>query len=333
MMVYKMNELYYGEAGTALKRIESENFDLAVTAPPPYGYKDVRDSWDKNNNCLWTSLDTYLGDMRKVFTEVYRVMKNHRCCVITVGGVKGKLGIGQWEMRKLPLHAYFIRLMEEIGFIYENEYIWDKGEPSGVSRKKGPYYPFKFNTFNCCEHVMVFAKHVLDTKPEPCPVCGGTDVIQAGYAGIGIRRWKCKNPKCKAIEKRDAGKVYSNVRIILNKYATNNNRIPDEIELAHRKNVIQAVPVTADCKDHSTTAHTMLLPMEIAEPAVLYYSGVGDKILDPFMGSGMTAAAANKHGREFLGFISDKDCYDRARKVVDEINCPKPIEKIKGISE
>ena len=73
----------------------------------------------------------------------------------------------------------------------------------------------------------------------------------------------------------------------------------------------------------------MLLPMEIAEMAVLYYSGVGDKILDPFMGSGMTAAAANKHGREFLGFIFDKNCYDRAIQVVDEINRPKRFEEIK----
>ena len=99
--------------------------------------------------------------------------------------------------------------------------------------------------------------------------------------------------------------------------------------MAYRRGFIHAAPVTTDYKEYTTTTHTMLLPMEIAEMAVLYYSGVGDKILDPFMGSGMTAAAANKYGREFLGFIFDKNCYDRAIKVVDEINRPKRFAVIK----
>ena len=328
-MDFEMNDLYYRDARTALMGVDSESFDLVVTAPPPYEYRNDREPWKNRYSYLWTSLDTYLEEMRKVFIEVFRVLKNHHCCIITVGDVKGKLGVGKWEVRSLPLAAYFIRVMEDIGFTYVNEYIWDKGEPSGVSRKKGPYYPFRFNAFNCCEHVMVFAKHVLDTTPEPCPICGGDKLTQAGYGGIGIRRWQCMDPKCKALEKRDTGKVYSRVSIMVNDYMTENNIIPDELEMAYRRGFIHAAPVTTDYKEYTTTTHTMLLPMEIAEMAVLYYSGVGDKILDPFMGSGMTAAVANKYGREFLGFIFDKNCYDRAIKVVDEINRPKRFEEIK----
>lgn len=325
----EMNNLYYSDARTALKKLDRGSFDLVVTAPPAYEYRNTRELWKKHYDYQWSSLDTYLDDMKQVFTDVFRVMKNHHYCIITVGDVKAKLGVGHWELRTLPLPAYFVKLMEDIGFIYINEYIWDKGEPSGVSRKNGPYYSFKFNSFNCCEHVMVFAKHVLDTKPEPCPVCGGTEVKQAGYAGIGIRRWLCSNPGCRARDTLYTGKMYSKVSLMLDKYTTLDNRIPDDMELAHRRNIINAVPVTTEYKESNTTLPTMLLPMEIAELAVLYYSGVGDKVLDPFMGSGMTAVAVDKHGREYLGFICDKNCYERASKVINEIERPKRLAEFK----
>ena len=75
--------------------------------------------------------------------------------------------------------------------------------------------------------------------------------------------------------------------------------------------------------------HIAVFPEELPKRLIKMFSFVGDTVCDPFMGSGMTAAAANKYGREFLGFIFDKNCYDRAIKVVDEINRPKRFEEIK----
>ena len=101
-----MNNLYYSDTRTALKKLDSESFDLVVTAPPAYEYRNTRESWKKHYDYQWTSLDTYLDDMKQVFTDVFRVMKNHHYCIITVGDVKAKLGVGHWETRTLPLPAY-----------------------------------------------------------------------------------------------------------------------------------------------------------------------------------------------------------------------------------
>lgn len=48
-------------------------------------------------------------------------------------------------------------------------------------------------------------------------------------------------------------------------------------------------------------AHAAVFPPALIEPCILAGSRPGDIVLDPFMGSGTTAVAALKHGRDFLG--------------------------------
>ena len=48
-------------------------------------------------------------------------------------------------------------------------------------------------------------------------------------------------------------------------------------------------------------AHFATFPPDLIEPCILAGSRVGDIVLDPFMGSGTTAAVAIKHGRQYIG--------------------------------
>jgi DNA modification methylase len=48
-------------------------------------------------------------------------------------------------------------------------------------------------------------------------------------------------------------------------------------------------------------AHFATFPPSLIEPCILAGSSQGDVVLDPFMGSGTTAAVAMRHGREYLG--------------------------------
>jgi DNA modification methylase len=48
-------------------------------------------------------------------------------------------------------------------------------------------------------------------------------------------------------------------------------------------------------------AHFATFPTALIEPCVLAGSRPGDVVLDPFMGSGTTAAVALQHGRQYLG--------------------------------
>lgn len=48
-------------------------------------------------------------------------------------------------------------------------------------------------------------------------------------------------------------------------------------------------------------AHFAVFPPALIEPCILAGSRPGDIVLDPFMGSGTTAAVAMQHGRQYLG--------------------------------
>ncbi len=48
-------------------------------------------------------------------------------------------------------------------------------------------------------------------------------------------------------------------------------------------------------------AHFAVFPPDLVEPCILAGSASGDIVLDPFMGSGTTAAVAIEHGRQFIG--------------------------------
>lgn len=53
--------------------------------------------------------------------------------------------------------------------------------------------------------------------------------------------------------------------------------------------------------EHGRAVHPTQKPEAVVEPLLLYSVPLGGIVLDPFMGSGTTAAVAKKHGRQYLG--------------------------------
>jgi DNA modification methylase len=64
----------------------------------------------------------------------------------------------------------------------------------------------------------------------------------------------------------------------------------------------------------STRYHPAPYPIELAERLVRMFSFVGDTVLDPFLGTGTTAIAAAKTGRNSVGFEIDEHYFDLAQK-------------------
>lgn len=68
----------------------------------------------------------------------------------------------------------------------------------------------------------------------------------------------------------------------------------------------------------STKHHPAPYPLELAERLVRMFSFVGDTVLDPFLGTGTTALAASRWGRNSIGFEIDSHYLDQAKaRLVD----------------
>jgi DNA modification methylase len=76
----------------------------------------------------------------------------------------------------------------------------------------------------------------------------------------------------------------------------------------------------------STRNHPAPFPLQLADRLVRMFSFVGDTILDPFMGTGTTAVAAMKAGRNAVGVEIDPDYFDssvkRVRSAADMLTNP-----------
>ena len=72
-------------------------------------------------------------------------------------------------------------------------------------------------------------------------------------------------------------------------------------------------------------SHFAVYPPELIEPCILAGSEEGDIVLDPFMGSGTTAAVAKSLGRNYIGCELHEEYGDLIQKRIDE---QKPVVEV-----
>lgn len=68
--------------------------------------------------------------------------------------------------------------------------------------------------------------------------------------------------------------------------------------------------------------HPNQKPVDLLKVLIENSTVVGDKVLDPFMGSGSTSVACKQINRGFVGIELDKDFYELTRSRVNDISFP-----------
>jgi len=295
----------------SLKKLPSESVHLMVTSPPYYNAREYTQ---------WENLNQYLEDMKKIIAESYRVLDNHHVFVFNVGDIFDNDNLttkSVWGDRRLPLGTYFIKIFEECGFTFVDDFIWDKGEVQSKRQQNGDApYPFYQYPLNCYEHILIFHKHRLDDTRYPCPVCGTLQVNGNTQSEIGLRAWECKNLDCFERSASNRGKRFSlKTNLTQNPKRREGNDIPTDLVKKWRRDIIKFSPVIKiNSKGENKLGHTAPFPEDIPEMAVYFYSHKGDIVLDPFAGSFTSAIVANKLGRIGLGIELRKDLFEDAIK-------------------
>lgn len=138
-----------------MKEIQDKSVQLVVTSPPyfnaPFDYKD-----------LFKSYGQYLGVLKKVANELFRVLAEGRIVVLNIDDmlIDGK---------KYPIVADAIKIFQEVGFNYRDRIIWKK--PDGylrISKRSSVLiqnpYPMYFYPDNLLESIIIFQKGKFDYK-------------------------------------------------------------------------------------------------------------------------------------------------------------------------
>ncbi|MEM4605577.1 MAG: site-specific DNA-methyltransferase [Candidatus Pacearchaeota archaeon] len=141
-----------------MSELSDGSIHLIITSPPyfnaPFDYKG-----------LFKSYGQYLGVLRKVAKESFRVLAEGRIFVLNIDDML-------IDGEKFPIVADAIKIFQEAGFRYRDRIIWKK--PEGylrISRRSGVIlqnpYPMYFYPDNLLESIIIFQKGKFDYKSIP----------------------------------------------------------------------------------------------------------------------------------------------------------------------
>jgi len=156
-VVYFENEIHHDfldkifcKSSERMDELPDNSVHLMVTSPP----YNVGKEYDKG-----LTLDEYKTLLRNVFKEVYRVLvPGGRACVNVAN-----LGRKPY----IPLDAFAIQIMLDIGFLMRGEIIWDKGSSAAASTAWGSWRSASNPTLrDTHEYIMIFSKDTFK-RPEP----------------------------------------------------------------------------------------------------------------------------------------------------------------------
>ena len=296
-----MINLLNGDCLNVLKTLDTNCVDLIVTSPPYYNAREYSQ---------YNSYEEYLSIMTNILKECVRVLKNQKYIIYNIADVI-------YKNKKYSLTSDFTQILKSLKLIYEDMYIWDKGEVQskrGVTSKHLPYY---FKPINCYETILVFRKNELNKEKIRCPLCNSDKVRVNGIMRDGVYSFECGNKKCRRT-KNDRGFRFSE-RSILMQY-NNDKEINKSVCNTFRRDILKINTVKKiNSKGENILGHSAPYPLELVQGLIEIYSKENDLVLDHFLGSGTTGIACKNTNRNFIGIELDKNYFEIAKKRIDTL--------------
>lgn len=284
-----MSQIEFGDCRETMRRWAADGVRVqtCVTSPPYFG---LRDYGVDGQIGLEKTPDQYINAMVEVFRCVRNVLADDGTLWLNIGdsyangGRKTRDGddkLAQRSLSQRPADPDGIKPKDLIGIPWmlafalradgwylRQDIIWHKPNPMPESVRD-----------RCTKaHEYIF---LLTKGPR---YHYDAEAIKEPLAESSLPRLR-QNVSAQVGTTRHVGKTNGNFK------ATDNL----ETGLRNRRSVW-----TVSTKPYKG-AHFATFPPALIEPCILAGSRTGDVVLDPFMGSGTTAAVALQHGRKYLG--------------------------------
>lgn len=269
------------DAATALRRFPGSCIDCIVTSPPYYGQRDYSTEFQIGGEA---SPREYLARLLEVFRECFRVLSNSGTLWVNLGD-KYRAG------RLLGMPWRVALALQEDGWILRSDIIWYKPNamPSSVKTRPTPDH----------EYLFLFSRnhkyyYDADAIREPHVTFTKNSKMRGGRGHLGKRGGTPEKGK----------------------YGGNSNLHKARWDQAfhpkgRNKRTVWSIPLSK-----SRDVHFAVFPEKLVEPCILAGCPQGGIVLDPFVGSGTSAAVALRLGRRFIGIDSNpKYCEMTKRRI------------------
>ena len=312
------NTVLCGDALEMLKRLPDECVQMCVTSPPYYGLRDY--GAEGQIGCEQTPFE-YIDRLTEIFREVRRVLKSNGTLWLNIADSYAGSGKGVWskslaerpkskqtyhslntdENAALPKKWDGIKEKDMIGIPWQlafalradgwylrSDIIWQKPNclPEAVKDRPTKSY----------EHIFLLSKsrrYYYDAAAIAEPVAASTPARMKRGFGAG-NKYSADIP----------GQKHQH----LNDHRPNGYADEDIPQLRNKRDVwqINTVPYRG--------GHFAAFPPKLAETCLLAGCPPEGVVLDPFLGSGTTAAVARQLGRHYIGIELNPDYCKLAEK-------------------
>lgn len=278
--------LYDGDCLKVMKSTDVPTMDLVI-ADPPY-WKVIGEKWDYQ----WRTEEDYIEWSRKWITEVYNKLR--------IGGTFYLFGYFRMLALLLPV-------LKEIGFSLRQQIIVDKGIKAVAGRATKNYKMFPCVTESILfltKSNIDFSRNLLKKRQKELGLTAKEINERLGVKSNGGGMWSIYTGKniCEQFPTRE---LWGKLQDIL------------EFEFPYDKIVQTFNPlmgysdVWTDIDFYSEKRyHPTQKPIKLIERLIRVSSNIGDKVMDPFGGSGSTLISSEHLDRESHIIEMDKTYLD-----------------------
>ncbi len=152
-------EIHQADARMLSAHVPARSIDLCITSPPYWDILTQRRTADYKEIRHYGNLDEDLATiadyqafhdaLATVFEQVVEVLRPGAYCVVVVMDLRKK-------NRFFPFHNDFANRIVELGFVYDDVIIWDRGQEYNNLRPLG--YPAVFRINKIHEFILIFRK-------------------------------------------------------------------------------------------------------------------------------------------------------------------------------
>ena len=241
---------------------------MCVTSPPYFGLRSYLpdDSPDKPLEIgLEQTPDEYINAMVEVFRCVRDVLADDGTLWVNIGDSYGKAK----QLLGIPWRVALA--LQSDGWTLRQDIVWHKPNPMPESVRD--------RCTSSHEYLFLLSKserYCFDSEAMREPATSNASGAAASFKRTGSKR-----------EQTIPGQGYGTHR-------------PEREDVAYNETRNRRSVWTVATRPYKG-AHFATFPPALIEPCILAGSRPGDLVLDPFMGSGTTAAVSIQHGRGYLG--------------------------------